>query len=113
MYIDRNIDEFPFDGTFYRLETVDASKPLDEREEREVAIYATECDIQESQKTDSGGIKASFEIYFPFDKAEGIRITRGDYFRGEMYGMAVNGVVIGLFPTQMDKCTAYIRDFDV
>lgn len=114
MYIDRNeIEEYPFDGAFYTY-GVDDSKPLEEQVEEEILILATKCDIQESQKSDaSGNITASFNVYFPFEKETGIAVTRGMTFKGNIYGLEVNGEVIGVFPTQMGGCTCYIKDKDV
>lgn len=114
MYIDRNeIEEYPFDGAFYTY-GVDDSKPLDEQVEEEILILSTKCDIQESQKTDAGGnVSASFNVYFPFDKEKGINLKRGMRFKGSIYGLAINGEVIGVFPTQMGGCACYIKDKDV
>lgn len=111
MYIEINrIQEYPFDGVFYHI-GIDESKPLDEQVEEEIIDLETKCDIQESSKKDtSGAINASFNIYFPFDTTVGINIKRGYLFRGSMYGMEVNGTIIGLFPTQMGGCVAYITD---
>lgn len=105
--------EYPFNGAFYTFGR-DESKPLDQQKEEKILIMETVCDIQESQKSDSSGnITASFNIYFPFDKKEGIKIVRGMRFEGEMYGLKVNGEVIGVFPTQMGGCACYIKDLDV
>lgn len=113
MFIDRNdISEYPFKGRFVTY-TTDESKPLDEQTEVEVEVLSTVCDIQPAQKTDAGGIRASFEIYFPFDKEKGINIKRGMTFIGSMYGLAVNGVVIDVAPSQLGGCVAYLTDRDV
>lgn len=111
MYINRKkIQEYPFKGYFYHI-GIDESKPLDQREEETIIDLETECDIQESAKSDtSGAINASFNIYFPFDTSVGINIKRGYSFKGSMYGMEVNGTVIGVFPTQMGGCVVYLTD---
>lgn len=114
MLVDRNeIEEYPFDGAFYKY-GIDESKPLDQQIEEPILVLSTKCDIQESQKSDaSGNITASFNIYFPFDKEVGIPITRGMTFKGSIYGLEVNGEVIGVFPTQLGGCVCYIKDKDV
>lgn len=112
MLVDRELlEEYPFEGEFYTYEKDDSSWGA---EPVEKVILSTECDIQESQKSDAyGNITASFNIYFPFDKDAGIEIKRGMLFRGSMYGLEVKGEVIGLFPTQMGVCACYIKDLTV
>lgn len=114
MYIDRNeIEEYPFSGRFITT-IIDTSKPLDEQVEEEVVVLETDCDIQESTKSLSGGITATYAVYFPFDKKSGIGgIKNGMRFEGDLYGLRVNGEVKGIFPTQMGGCVAYIVDKDV
>ena len=114
MIIDRTLlEEFPFDGSFYEYK-VDESKPLDERQEEEVLVLETKCDIQEVQKKDAdGSIVSSFNVYFPFDKETGINIKRGMIFKGSIYGLNVDGIIIGIFPTQLGKCVCFLRDRDV
>ena len=112
-YIDRNIEEYPYRGGFYAY-TVDTSLPLDQQVEEKVTILETECDIQEAGSNVTGGItNASFSVYFPFDPDGKMPVRRGHQFYGEMYGMPVDGEVIGIFPTQMGGCVAYIKDKDV
>lgn len=114
MFIDRSLlEDYPFDGAFYKY-GVDESLPLDQQEETEILVLETKCDIQESQKSEaSGNITASFNVYFPFDKEKGVAVQRGMKFRGAIYGLEVNGTVIGVFPTQMGGCVCYISDKDV
>ena len=114
MMLERDIlEEYPFDGAFYTY-GVDDSKPLEEQVEEEILVLSTKCDIQESQKSDANGnIIASFNIYFPFDKETGILIKRGMTFKGEIYGLAVNGKVISVAPSQLGGCVCSIKDLDV
>lgn len=113
MYIDRGeIEEYPFTGVFTTTET-DTSKPLDEQVEEVVEVLRTVCDIQESSKDLSGGITASYAIYFPFDKTKGIVLKNGMEFAADMYGFRVNGEVRGIFPSQMGGCVAYITDKNI
>lgn len=113
MYIDRNaVSEFPFVGSFSRT-FVDESKPLDQQTEEEVVVLSTKCDIQESQDIDTAGMtKASFDVFFPIPE-EGLKIKRGDYFRADMYGLEINGKVIGISPSQLRKCKVSIKDYDI
>lgn len=112
MYID-DMEEYPFEGSFYTY-GVDESKPLDEQVEEEVLVLKTQCDIQQAQKSDSGGIIISgFNVYFPFDKETGIEIKRGMTFVGDMYGLEVNGKVVSVFPTQLSGCECFVQDLDV
>ena len=37
----------------------------------------------------------------------------GIRFRGTMFGMAVDGMVIGVYPTQMHGCQVYIKGSDI
>lgn len=107
------LEEYPFRGSFYE-KRIDKTKPLKEQKEEEILLLDTECDIQEVGKSkNSGTINASFNVYFPFNKEDGINIKRGNTFRGTMYGMEVNGTVIGVFPTQMGGCVVYLTDIDV
>lgn len=114
MMIDRTlIEEYPFDGEFYEM-TVDTSLPPSQRVETEVVLLSTECDIQEAQKGESdGATNAKFNVYYPFDKTKGVNIRRGVSFRGSMYGVKVEGKVIGLFPSQLGGCGCYIGDTSV
>lgn len=114
MLIDRDLLEaYPFDGAFYEY-GVDESKPLDEQVEEEILVLSTKCDIQESQKSDAyGNITASFNVYFPFDKEEGISVVRGMTFKGSIYGLVVNGKVLSVAPSQLGGCVCSIKDLDV
>ena len=106
------MEEFPYRGKFYTME-IDESKPLDQREPTEVLVLEAECDIQEAGSNRTKGmIDASFSIYFPFDRESALPVRRGQYFHGEMYGMVVDGLVIGVFPTQLGGCTVYVKDSD-
>lgn len=114
MYIDRDeFEHYPFEGIFYTVEK-DESLPLDQQEEKKIIVLRTKCDIQEAQESESGGnITSSFDIFFPFDKNKGIHVKRGMTFEGNMYGLTVNGVVIGISPSQAGGCLCHISDKDV
>lgn len=113
MYTDRNIlNEYPFVGEFYRIEIDENNPNLEERVEREVSILITPCDITEaSHARRSNFISASYAIYIPLDtEREKVLIKRGNLFRADMYGLLVDGKVIGVFPSQMGGVTVYIED---
>lgn len=115
MYIDREeIQEYPFDGEFFRAVIIEGESLID-RVEQEQLIFSTKCDVVEASHTRrSNAIQASYAIYFPFDKGtDTITIKNGDTFRCDVYGYEVNGIVIGVFPSQLSGCVCYIQDNDV
>lgn len=114
MIIDRTpLDEYPFEGDFFDY-GVDDNKPLDEQVEEEILVLHTKCDIQPAQKSDSGGnITNSFNVYFPFDiKNDKLKLKRGMKFRGNAYGLEVNGTLISAIPSQMCGVECYVKDLD-
>ena len=123
MYTDRNaLKEYAYKGTFYKNETNTPSygNLLGEDSEFEDVILVTKCDIQETNKLfNSGVITMGYTIYFPTptDDEGNEKIPEhlkpGIRFRGDMYGMAVEGMVIGVYPTQMHGCVAYIKGTDI
>lgn len=115
MYINRNIlQDYPFYAYFYTME-VDESKPLDQQKEEKVIVFETECDITESSHSWSTNfIWAKYAVYFPFDtNADELDIHLGLLFEADLYGMRVNGKVVGVFPSQLGGVTVYIQDTDV
>ncbi len=114
-HIDRDeLELFPFDGTFYRIEN-DDDTPLDEQEAVEKIIYQTKCDIMEASHSRLGNFTAAaYAVHFPIEKEEDfVKPTRGDLFRANMYGTLVYGKVYGVFPSQLHGCTCYIDVTDV
>lgn len=111
MIIDREaFQEYPFHGKFY-TRMIDKTKPVGEWIEEEIIILETECDIQGAQKEDGGIISNSYNVYFPFDKEEGIKVKRGQKFDGSMYGMTItNADVIDVIPNQLGGCAVYVKD---
>ncbi len=112
-YIDRNEPkEYPYTGTFSRL-VADTTKPLDERDDEPTVILTTECDIMESSHMRSGIFAtADYAVFFPVPKSETVTIQRGDEFNADFNGVNVSGKVMGVFPSQLDGCTAYIQVVD-
>lgn len=123
MYTDRNaLKEYNFDGTFYLVDSVtpEDGNLLADDGEREVVILKTKCDIQETNKLiNSGVITMGYTIFFPNptdDSGEEripSRLKPGVRFKSDMYGMQVDGMVIGIYPTQMHGCVAYIKGTDI
>lgn len=114
MYIDRNaIKQYPFVGRFYRY-GIDESKPLDEQVEEEILVLETQCDIQQTQTTDSGGlIQSMVKIFFPFDKEAGINIVGGDNFKADMFGSDIGGTINIPYPNQLGICEVTLKDLVV
>lgn len=110
----KGVEEYPFTGEFYRLE-VDEDLPLNQQRPMPKVYFTTVCDITEASHTRySNFVAASFAVFFPFDKEnDKIIVKRGDMFRGDQYGLEVNGKVVGVFPSQLGGCVAYVNDTDV
>ncbi len=116
MYYDRTaVREFPNTGEFYHLIINDKTLPPREQEKTEEILLTVECNIQEalSSKQTKGFIDASFKIHFPYDMTMPFTLKRGVYFRGNLGGLVVRGEVIGIFPSQLGKCSVYIKDINV
>lgn len=126
MYTDRNaLKEYAYNGVFYKKESKlqEDGDLLDEGDEVETIILETRCDIQETNKLfNSGVVTMGYTIYFPMptqdDSAGGEEyipegLEPGIRFRSKMYGMDVDGMVIGVYPTQMHGCVAYIKGTDI
>lgn len=109
-YIDRNEpQEYPYTGTFSRM-TVDTSKPLIERKDEPVVVLTTECDITEAGHLRAGIFAtADYAVFFPVGESENVNVQRGDTFKANFRGVNVSGKVMGVFPSQLDGCTAYIQ----
>lgn len=127
MYTDRSeLKEYAFYGEFYKKseEESEDGNLLNDGEETDIVILATECDIQETNKLfNSGVITMGYTIYFPNpitetkngDEVESIPegLKPGIRFRGSLYGLDVDGMVIGVYPTQMHGCVAYVKGTDI
>lgn len=113
MIIDDSIlEEYPNKGTFY-YETTDKDRPRIEWKPIRYDVLTTQCDIQEKSATSSYDFNtARWSVYFPFDKEKANEIKRGMEFDGDLFGLRINGEVVGIVPTQMG-CVAYIKDLDV
>ena len=110
MVIDRDkIQEYPFLGHFY---SVGYNADLDQ--DVEELLLTTECDIQRTQISDSGGtLISSYTVYFSFDKEVGIPIKRGMKFISNMYGLDIQGLINEPFATQLGGCEVTLKDIYV
>lgn len=105
----KNISEFPFEGAIYKY-GIDESLPPDQQIETDIKVLEFKCDIQEfNNGYNKLFIDASFKVFFPFDRDAPFEIKRGMTFKGAIYGMKVEGKIIGVFPTQMGCCSIYIK----
>ena len=114
--------EYEYDGVFYLREHTIPSDGnlLAEDNDREVIIHKTKCDIQKTDKLlNSGVVSMGYNIYFPMPTNEsgeeklpkGLKI--GIRFRGDICGLEVDGMVIGIEPTKLHGCVAYIKGTDI
>lgn len=98
MYIEYNLEEYPFYATFYHI-GVDESKPLDQQVEEKIISFETQCDVDDKN---TGLNNDVITIYFPFDKeAESIEVKIGDTMEIETYGLIQRGRVLGVRPSQL------------
>jgi hypothetical protein len=101
MYIDHYLEEYPFNGVFFKI-GIDDSKPLDEQVEEEIPIFETVCDMSDGTNLNTD----TFTLFFPFNsEEENLLIKEGDLFKGDIYGMVQKGRVIGVYPSQLGGCT--------
>ena len=98
MYIDYNLDEYPFYAIFYNI-GVDESKPLDQQVEEKVVSFETKCDVDDKNNGLNNDI---ITLYFPFDaNIEEINIRLGDTMEVDTYGINQKGRVLGVRPSQL------------
>ena len=138
----RLLVEFPFDGVFYEYRTDTSGGLLNQKTEKVEILRTKCDIQQTSQIGNAGFLASSYTIYFPLesndsllgspsDEADGsagenpsgkelvadktfkpVKIKRGMYFRGTMYGYEVNGKVIGVAPSMLGGCACQIKDLD-
>ena len=138
----RLLVEFPFDGVFYEYRTDTSGGLLNQKTEEVEILRTKCDIQQTSQIGNAGFLASSYTIYFPLesndsllgspsDEAGGsagetpsnkelvddktfktVKIKRGMYFRGTMYGYEVNGKVIGVAPSMIGGCVCQIKDLD-
>lgn len=128
MYTNNNLREFPYNGTFYIISDY-VPEDGDLLAEgvgttTEQVVLNTSCDIHQTNKVfGSGVIQNQWTVFFTFDKSVGLPplLRLGNRFRSEMYGMPIEGTVIGLWATEVAPfqddniggCTAEIKGSDV
>lgn len=97
MYIDYNLNEYPFYATFYTI-GVDDSNPLDQQVEEKIISFETQCDVDDKNNGLNNDI---ITLYFPFDaNNEEIKIRLGDTMEVDTYGINQKGRVLGVRPSQ-------------
>ena len=113
MYIERNkVQKYPFTGIFYRT-VINDNAPLDQQKETKQVLFSTECDIAEASHTwGQDAMWAKYAVYFPFDKNAPLKVKLGTLFEADMYGLKIDGKVIGVFPSQLGGVTVYIQYMD-
>ena len=98
MYIDYNLNEYPFYAIFYNI-GVDESKPLDQQVEEKIISFKTQCDVDDKNNGLNNDI---ITLYFPFDaNNEEIKIRLGDTMEVDTYGILQKGRVLGVRPSQL------------
>lgn len=98
MYIDHNLEEYPFYVTFYHL-GVDESKPLDEQVEEKIVSFETICDVDDKNTGLSNDL---ITLYFPFNPEDGdIKVVLGEIMEVNTYGLVQKGRVLGVRPSQL------------
>ena len=98
MYIDHNLEEYPFYAKFYNI-GVDESKPLDQQVEEKIISFETQCDVDDKNNGLNNDI---ITLYFPFDaNNEEIKIRLGDTMEVDTYGIFQKGRVLGVRPSQL------------
>lgn len=98
MYIDYNLNEYPFYAIFYNI-GVDESKPLDQQVEEKIISFETQCDVDDKNNGLNNDI---ITLYFPFDaNSEEIKIRLGDTMEVDTYGINQKGRVLGVRPSQL------------
>ena len=98
MYIDYNLNEYPFYAIFYNI-GVDESKPLDQQVEEKIISFETQCDVDDKNNGLNNDI---ITLYFPFDaNNEEIKVRLGDTMEVDTYGINQKGRVLGVRPSQL------------
>lgn len=98
MYIDHNLEEYPFNATFYHL-GIDESKPLDQQFEEKIISFETVCDVDDKN---TGLNNDLITIYFPFDpEKEDVKVMLGETMEVNTYGLIQKGRVLGVRPSQL------------
>ena len=114
----------PDNGDLLADDAGDAEKEEEAEEAKETVLLEVKCDIQRTDNLISSGvITMGYDIFFPTPKGdipESIKpyvmpngLVPGVRFRSSMYGLKIDGMVIGLFPSQMGGCLARIKGTDI
>lgn len=111
--------KYPFHGAFYRY-AIDESKLLDEQTEEEILVYETDCNIlRRAGLRQANLVVADYNIRFPLEQnpeAKGTidlykdcGVRRGYTFRGEFYGVTIEGQVEMIEPSQLGEMNVDIK----
>ena len=125
MGLDFDVDSFPqftkypFHGAFYRY-AVDEKKPLDEQLDEEILVYETDCAIQRRAGLRQANlVVADYNIRFPLepnpdakgtiDLYKDCGVRRGYTFKGEFYGVTIEGQIEMIEPSQLGVMNVDIK----
>lgn len=109
MYTDRNaVNPYPYQGYFWDVQEQTTNPDLLNSDPQPVIILETRCDIQESaNRYYRNGVVSDYNIFFPF--TEDINVVIGNKFTATVHGVSIEGVVVGIFPTELEGCKAAIK----
>jgi len=104
MFDINELEEYPFYGEFYE----DVFDQFGDGSYDRNVILATACDIQ-LKKSSSGSVftTATHVVYYPKDTD--IEISIGLKFSSDMYGLGVDGLVVGIIPNPLGSVEVYIK----
>lgn len=117
MYIERNfIEEYPFTGVFYTQEDnmpEDGDLINSGSSSEEHIVDSVKCDIQATDKLVASGAGSFLDVYFPFVRAEGVKVRIGHRFKSVDWYRPVDGKVTTVVPSPMGGCVCQIKEVGV
>ena len=111
--------KYPFHGAFYRY-AVNEDAPLDEQVDEEILIFETDCNIlRRAGLRQANLVVADYNIRFPLepnpeatgtiDLYKDCGVRRGYTFRGEFYGVTIEGQIEMIEPSQLGEMNVDIK----
>lgn len=111
--------KYPFHGAFFRY-AVDEDAPLDEQTDEEILVYETDCNIlRRAGLRQANLVVADYNVRFPLERnpeATGTidlykdcGVRRGYTFRGEFYGVTIEGQIEMIEPSQLGEMNVDIK----
>lgn len=111
--------KYPFHGAFYRY-VVDEDAPLDGQTDKEILVYETDCNIQRRAGLRQANlVVADYNVRFPLesnpeatgtiDLYKDCGVRRGYTFRGEFYGVTIEGQIEMIEPSQLGEMNVDIK----